>query len=141
MSDVASPDVNRMQLLRDPLLVGAVGALGVAALHFRDPHESTWLLCPFKTVTGYPCPGCGGLRAINLLSNGEIGAAISSNLIAVLLVPVVVFAWGLWFFRRARGDRDARMITISTTVLMFSTIAAVVFGVLRVTPWGSWLAP
>ena len=127
MSDVASPDVNRMQLLRDPLLVGAVGALGVAALHFRDPHESTWLLCPFKTVTGYPCPGCGGLRAINLLSNGEIGAAISS--------------WGLWFFRRARGDRDARMITISTTVLMFSTIAAVVFGVLRVTPWGSGLAP
>ncbi len=127
--------------VRDPLLVGAVGAVGLAALHFRDPHGSTWVLCPFLTLTGYPCPGCGGLRAINLLTNGDLVGAASSNLLAVVLVPVMVIAWAVWLWRRARGNSDARMIVLSTRILAVASAGAVVFWILRLTPWGSWLAP
>lgn len=141
MTQIIPSAPSRGRLLRDPLLVGTLGVAGAIALHLRDPHEATWVLCPFKFLTGYPCPGCGGLRAINLLGNGEFVAAVSSNLLAVALVPIVAVAWLLWFWRRARGDADARMISLSNSVLAIGVVAAVVFGVLRVTPWGSWLAP
>ena len=29
---------------------------------------------------GFYCPGCGGLRAVNDLTHGDVGAALSSNL-------------------------------------------------------------
>ena len=51
--------------LRDPVLVGAVGLGAVTLLHLHDPHSSgAYGFCPFLLVTGLPCPGCGGLRAV-----------------------------------------------------------------------------
>ena len=35
--------------------------------------------CPFKTITGIPCPGCGGIRATKCLLNGEIQNALYIN--------------------------------------------------------------
>ena len=141
MSNSESIARSRLSLVRDPLLLGAAGIAGIAALHLRDPHQSTWLLCPFLTLTGYSCPGCGGLRAINLLSNGEWAAAVSSNLLAVVLVPVLVIAWLLWLWRRARGDAQAQLISLSTRAIAIASAVALVFWIARLTPWGSWLAP
>ena len=41
---------------------------------------------PILAITGRPCPGCGGLRAVNDLTNGDVAGALSSNLMAVALV-------------------------------------------------------
>ena len=35
--------------------------------------------CPFKTITGIPCPGCGGIRAAQCLLRGEILHALYTN--------------------------------------------------------------
>jgi hypothetical protein len=35
--------------------------------------------CPFKTITGIPCPGCGGIRATKCLLSGEILNALYIN--------------------------------------------------------------
>lgn len=141
MSDVASPDVNRFQSLRGPLIVGALGVGAVGALHFRDPHVSTWSLCPFNFLTGLPCPGCGGLRAVNLLSNGDVIGAMSSNLMVVVAIPVFAVAWGLWLWRRANGDQNAQFFKLSNSMSFIALGAIIVFGVFRLTPWGAWLAP
>ena len=70
--------------MRAPLIAGAAGLAAFALLHFRDPHvEGAYGFCPFLVLTGQPCPGCGGLRAVNLLTRGEVAAAVSSNLFAV----------------------------------------------------------
>lgn len=136
-----TPIVSRTQSLRAPVLMGAAGILGLAALHFRDPHEATWVLCPFNTLTGLPCPGCGGLRAMNLLSHGDLGAAVSSNLLAVLLVPVVAVAWIIWFVRRARGNHTAQLMVLSNTAMIVVSVLVTIFWISRLTPWGAWLAP
>lgn len=125
-----------------PIGVGLAGLGAAALLHLRDPHDSgTYGFCPFLSMTGQPCPGCGGLRAVNDLTRGDIVSAVSSNALAVALVASAGVLWLVWFVRRARGERQARLATVGprTTIAVVAVIA--VFGILRVTPWGSWLAP
>ena len=132
---------SRVDLLRAPLLVGAAGAAATALLHGRDPHAAgAYGYCPFLAVTGHPCPGCGGLRAVNDLSHGDVVAALSSNLFAVALVATLAVAWTAWVARRIRGVDD-RMVVLSDRTLGVVLAVAVVFGVARNTPWGAWLAP
>lgn len=87
-----------------------------------------------------PCPGCGGLRAVHLLTEGELTAAAGSNLFAVSLVVVLVTAWAVWTARRARGV-DARFLTWSSPTVVVAGVLVGVFWVVRLTPWGAWLAP
>ena len=129
------------ELIRDPALVGMVGGGALVLLHLRDPHESgSYGFCPFLAFTGHPCPGCGGLRAVNELTHGNIVDALSSNLLAVGLLAVLTVAWAAWFVRRARGADD-RMLVVRDRTLVLVLVVALAFGVVRNTPWGAWLAP
>ncbi len=127
--------------LRAPALVGAAGLGAAVLLHFHDPHDSgSYGYCPFLQLTGKPCPGCGGLRAVNNLTRGDVIGAISSNVLAVALVAVLAVAWVLWVARRLRGRVDPMMVlNLKAGYAMIGVL--VVFGILRNTPWGSWLAP
>lgn len=125
-----------------PALSGGLGLTAAVVLRLRDPHDSgSYGFCPFLSLTGLPCPGCGGLRAVNDLTRGDLAAAVSSNLLAVVLVVGLALLWAVWFVRRAGGQHRARFIAISTRTAMLVLPVVAVFGVLRVTPWGSWLAP
>lgn len=121
-----------------PLVVAGGVLAATVALRLRDPHvEGSWGLCPWKLLTGWDCPGCGGLRAVNDLSHGDVGAAASSNFAFVAMVPVLAVAWLLWL-RRTTTGRRARPVPgwVWTTGL----VALGVFTVLRNTPAGAWLA-
>jgi hypothetical protein len=141
MSTVSTRDA-RWSALRGPAGVAVGGlALGVL-LHVRDPHDSgAYGFCPYLAITGHPCPGCGGLRATNLLTDGDVVGAISSNVLAVVLVGVLAVAWVVWVVRRWRGERDARMIVLSPRVGALVLTLVVAFGVVRNLPFGAWLAP
>jgi len=132
---------SRPDLLRAPLLIGAAGASAAAVVHLRDPHDAgSYGYCPFLVLTGHPCPGCGGLRAVNDLTHGDVVGAVSSNVLVVALLGVVGTLWLIWTIRRLRGE-DRPMIRMSerSGVLLLAVVVA--FGVVRNTPWGSWLAP
>ena len=128
---------DRWSRVRAPLLtIGGLTAATVA-LHFRDPHESgSWGYCP-SAALGFWCPGCGGLRAVNDLTRGDVAAAASSNLLLVLLLPVAVVGLLVWTSDRWRGTRT-RVPPAATWALV---VAAGVFTLLRNTPAGTWLAP
>src|SRR3954468_10862868 len=88
---------SRAERMRAPLLT--IGGLAAAtlALHVRDPHVShSWGVCPLYALTGLYCPGCGGLRGVNDLTNGHVGQAASSNLLLVLALPFVVIVFVRW---------------------------------------------
>ncbi len=139
----------RLERLRGPLLTGGlVGGLTIA-LHFRDPHGSgSWGFCPFNALTGLYCPGCGGLRAVNDLTNGDLLGAASSNLAFVALLPLIVFGWIRWTGRAWTGAptsepavaRERFGVRAGVWVIVFAVVLTV-FGVLRNLPMGSWLAP
>lgn len=137
-----SGEASRARRLRWPvLLAGAV--LGVSVLlHLRDPHRSgSWGHCPWLLLTGTYCPGCGGLRAVNDLSRGDLAAAASSNLLFVACLPLVLALWGRSVVDRWRGvvrrtdERRCLLCGVGFLVL------AVIFAVVRNLPVGAWLAP
>lgn len=87
------------------LIGGTVAVLGgaLAYIGIRDPHGPGFLFpgCPFKTMTGWDCPGCGGLRMTHDLLNGDIPAAFVDNAFVLVGVPILA----LWLVVRWRLGR------------------------------------
>src|SRR4051794_32581230 len=87
----AADEASRWQRLAGPAVTLGGLALATLALHVRDPHQSgSWGYCP-SAAMGIYCPGCGGLRAVNDLTDGHVGAAASSNLLLIALMPLLMF--------------------------------------------------
>jgi len=130
----------RARRLLGPALVAGGVLAATVALHLRDPHsEGSWGMCPTAAL-GLSCPGCGGLRAVNDLTNLRVLDAASSNLLFVASIPLLV----LVFYRWTRGRWTGRSWDPSPQALKYASIALialmVVFTALRNVP-GSWLAP
>ncbi|WP_310963033.1 DUF2752 domain-containing protein [Nocardioides terrisoli] len=116
--------------------VAVVLLLLVVALHLRDPHRHLWVLCPFKALTGWDCPACGGLRAVNDLGNGRLVAAAHSNLLFVASLPLAAVAWLAWLRGAGRDRVPAGLRRLALTAYV---VVALAFTVFRNTPWGSAL--
>lgn len=111
---------------RTGLTVGA-GALALGALGYIglvDPHRPGALFpaCPFKLLTGWNCPFCGGLRMTHDLLHGDLQAAVVDNVFLLIGLPVLAL-WWLW--RRNRGERafpPTAVIVISVTALVWTFV-------------------
>jgi Protein of unknown function (DUF2752) len=97
------------------LLAGALGYIGLV-----DPHKphSTYPLCPFKLLTGWNCPLCGGLRMVHDVLHGDLVASINDNVFALVGLPLLA-AWILW---RRRNGRPA--LPIPTVVMIVALTIA-----------------
>ena len=136
-----SVDRARWARLAPPVIGAGLAAGTIVALHFHDPHvKGSWGLCPLYALTGIYCPGCGGLRAMNNLTNGDLLASVHSN---VLLLPLLVFAaFTLWRWLSLRWRTDGPLRLPLTPWWGWVTVAVMAaFWVLRNTPWGTFLTP
>jgi len=82
---------------RAALLTGALLlVLGIVAAALPG-IENGPVVCPFRAVTGLPCPTCGLTRVAHSLMRGDPGVALAINPFDTLffLVAVPLFA-GLW---------------------------------------------
>jgi hypothetical protein len=124
------------------LLFGGGVLAASVALHFRDPHNAgSWGFCPWFMLTGTSCPGCGGLRAVNDLTRGDVAAAASSNLLFVSTIPLLAVMWGRSFSQRWAGvyrPVPQRVVTWTSATII---VLMIVFTVVRNLPFGHWLAP
>ena len=79
-------------------------------------HLSFFPACPFHTASGLPCPGCGMTRALLLLGQLRIGAALAAHPLA----PGLLLAM-LWTLLGAPGQaripRDAVAAALLTLVV------------------------
>jgi len=87
------------------LIEVAALVLVLGAAYFQLP-----IGCPFKAITGYPCPGCGGTRALIALLHGQIIEAIMINPLSVLLILFALVA-PIWLFIDCyRGTQSLKKI-------------------------------
>lgn len=124
-----------------PLLVASVGVGAGVLLHLRDPHvEGSYGTCPVYALTGWYCPGCGGMRAVHNLTDGQVLDALHSNLLAIPLILAFVLWVGDWTVRAWRGQR-MRLPSISRVTMWTFFALLAVYTVLRNTPWGTLFTP
>jgi hypothetical protein len=56
--------------------------------------ENGPILCPMRLITGYPCPGCGGTRAMGAICLGQFDKAWSLNPIT-FAICLALIVWAL----------------------------------------------
>lgn len=105
------------------MLGGALGYVGLV-----DPHNthSVYPQCPFKWLTGWNCPFCGGLRMTHDLLHGHLMAAVYDNAFVLIVIPLVA-GWVL--LRRTRGHS-----VLPVPALVAAVLATVAWTVVRNLP-------
>jgi len=101
-------------------LAGALAYVGIA-----DPHRPGFgfPVCPFKTLTGWNCPACGGLRMTHDILHGDLGAAVVDNVFLLVGLPML-FAWLLLRWRSGKP-------LMNTPAMVVIVVAAMTWTVLR----------
>lgn len=75
------------------LLIWLSIALGATYLFIFDPGKTGFFpACPFRTLTGFTCPGCGSTRGLHRLLHGDIVSALEFNPLMVLSLPFLLYA-------------------------------------------------
>ncbi len=97
--------------------IAAAGAL--AYVGFGNPHSPSFVFlpCPFKALTGWNCPACGGLRMTHDILHADWSAAFVDNAFLLIGLPILL-TWVL--VRRSMGKQ------VSTTLAFVVIIAAAV---------------
>jgi hypothetical protein len=105
------------------VLAGAIGYIG-----FVDPHkpDAIFPVCPFRLLTGWNCPACGGLRMIHDVLHGHLVAAITDNIFLLFGIPMLAG----WFVLRRRAGKSLSPIPAVATFV----IAMLAWTVLRNLP-------
>lgn len=103
---------------------GALATGAVAYVGLVDPHRpgSFFPPCPFKLLTGWNCPACGGLRMTHDLLHGDLAAAVVDNVFLLVGLPILA-AWVVWrLTQRQPGLGRPAVVVIAVTALAWTVV-------------------
>ena len=114
------------------LLLLLLAATGVY-FTYSPTHNGWFPKCPFLSLTGLKCPGCGSQRAIHSLLHFRMGDAFGYNALLVMSIPaVVVLVFAEWkrtqmpaFYRRLNSPATT---LICLFVVLLWAVVRNVFG-------------
>jgi hypothetical protein len=129
-------DVRRRPWLA-PLGVGLAGLIGCAVVGLSDAASSVLPPCPFRTLTGWDCPGCGMTRGLRQLARLHVARALDFNVLLGVFVPFVAYLYVAWVAaslgprlpRPAVGRRSGALLC--GLLLAFAVVRNLPFGVGR----------
>lgn len=113
-------------------------AAATVAIDVMDPAHRHVPLCPFHAATGWWCPLCGGLRAVQALSHADLTTALHDNVLVVAAVPVLVWLWLAWFVRAGSATPS---VVRSRRINALLVVVLIAFAVVRNLPWAGVLRP
>lgn len=130
----------RLARLAGPAGVLAAAAAAFAVVALVDPNQpGHYPTCPFLALTGHFCPGCGSLRAMHALTNGDLAGAVGLNVLAVASLPVLAVIWLRWVRRGWTGT--SRGHPAPAVLIWALAVGALLFALVRNLPFGAALAP
>jgi hypothetical protein len=98
-----------------------------------DPAErGVFPPCPFRSVTGLWCPGCGLTRATHHLLHGDVLGALRFNALTPIVLTLIAVLWVDWY-ARSIGKRPM-LGRIPGWATAAGIVAAVTFAVVRNLP-------
>ena len=113
-------------------MLSAVLTMVITAFYFFwNPSEITTLtLCPFKNLTGFHCPGCGGQRAFHQILHGNFIQAFHSNFLIYLFLPFVL----LKIFDELFGTTISKFFLLNNKGIWIFLGFLIIFTILRNLP-------
>lgn len=123
------------------LTVAVAGSL--LYFYFDPSFDRFFPSCPFYTLTGMFCPGCGSQRAFHELLHGHIFNAAGHNVLFVLFTPLILFSAVVTVNNIFNRRKLAQRIFYSTSFAIAVLAAVVLFWIVRNIPFEpfSYLAP
>lgn len=120
-------------------LYGIAGSLLILAipyfimLHSDNAHiETAQSLCPFKMLTGFPCPGCGITKSIMFLYEGDLSKSIFYHLfgpftflfciIAIIVLTIELLTKKEFFHKILYNKRLAYFLGTTLTIYHLTRI-------------------
>lgn len=97
---VRAPQPFRARTALRPLAGFFATGLGLSALYAT---LGVGVSCPFKAVTGWDCPLCGGTRMGSALLHGDVAAAFAFNPVALVGIAVLGVLGVLWVVEALGG--------------------------------------
>jgi len=138
-----------------PLVVTGLAVVGVGLLSVRNPNVAgSYGACPFRAVTGWDCPFCGGLRGTYSLLHADVPTALDHNILLPLLLGAGVLGLVAWWRSSGHGrsgsgrsghGQDARAAAAwpswvgSRAVVLTAALVLASFWVIRNIPAFSYL--
>jgi hypothetical protein len=119
--------------LAAPIACGCCMLAGTAYVGLNDPSGGGFLPCPFRTLTGWWCPGCGLTRATHHLLHGDLGRAVGFNALVVVILAGLFATWLVWLLH-CTGRRLAWARAIPVWAQVASVAVLVAFAVVRNLP-------
>lgn len=108
------------------ILLGILaGGLGILWLTYS---MGVMIPCPFKAVTGIPCPSCGGMRSLDALIHGELIQALCINPLSVLLIIGIACSclWLTWDLLRGTNTFNKTIKKLNNRSVLWFVIALLV---------------
>jgi hypothetical protein len=82
--------VNRS--LRAALIWASLAVAAIYLFVFEPGKSGFFPGCPFRSLTGFACPGCGSSRGLHCLLHGDVVAAFEFNPLLTLSLPFLFYA-------------------------------------------------
>ena len=109
----------------------ALSTGGAAYLFFFEPGRTGFFpACPFRTLTGLNCPGCGTTRGLHQLLHGNFVAAFELNPLMILMLPVLGY-FLLAFTKSAITGRPMPQIHIPSGYVWLFSLVVLGFWIFR----------
>ena len=89
--------------------------------------------CPFRSLTGWWCPGCGLTRATHHLMHGDLLGALRYNVLLPFVLTLITLLWVDWY-ARSTGRRSLLQRRIPRWAPAAGIAVAVAFAVVRNLP-------
>ena len=115
------------------LWVGLTAILTISFM-WRPPDDPTFILCPFRALTGMPCPGCGMTRAFCALGHGELIKAVRFNPLSPFLYLAAIVGWlaaSISLLNWQRGQAFFARLRPNALVVKLALVVAGVWWVAR----------
>ena len=132
--EVASDRYRQLAIAATVWLGLAAGATFLFLFTPASPANQFFPQCPFRTLTGFQCPGCGSTRAFYQLLHLHPIEAFKLNPLMVLTLPFIVYGF-LGFTKSALTGRPQRRVFIPPIYLWAWLVLLIFFWIFRNTPW------
>ena len=125
------------------IFLAIVLILVLSLYFFYSPNEFPFFpKCPFHSITGLYCPGCGSQRAIHEILHGNLWEGLKHNLLFLLLIFVLGYQIIIYYFELFGRNTHKNILhrPLTTYAILIIVILFWIFRNINMFPF-TYLAP